>query len=72
MNTNVAKKHNDIKTIAFCCISTGEFRFPKDRPSKIAVETVSNWLKSNPNRFNRIIFNVFTEEDYKEYAKLFG
>lgn len=68
---NVAQKYNDIKIIALCCISTGEFRFPKDIASKIAVETVTNWLKSNPNKFDRIIFNVFTREDYNEYAKLF-
>jgi O-acetyl-ADP-ribose deacetylase (regulator of RNase III) len=66
-----ANEYEDIKTIAFCCISTGEFRFPKDNASQIAVETVCNWLLSNPNRFDRIIFNVFTREDYNEYAKLF-
>lgn len=68
---DIAKEYYDIKTIAFCCISTGEFRFPKDIASKIAVETVTNWLKSNPNKFDRIIFNVFTREDYNEHAKLF-
>lgn len=68
---NIAREHDDIKTIAFCCISTGEFRFPKDIASKIAVETVTNWLESNPNKFDRIIFNVFTEEDYNQYVKLF-
>lgn len=68
---NVAKEYGDIKTIAFCCISTGEFRFPKDIASKIAIETVTNWLKSNSNKFDRIIFNVFTMEDYNQYAKLF-
>lgn len=68
---NLAKEYDDIKTIAFCCISTGEFRFPKDIASKIAVETVTNWLQSNSNKFDRIIFNVFTREDYNEYAKLF-
>lgn len=67
-----AKEHSDIKTIAFCSVSTGEFRFPKDIASKIAVTTVYNWLTQNENRFERIIFNVFTSEDYNEYAKLFG
>jgi O-acetyl-ADP-ribose deacetylase (regulator of RNase III) len=68
---DVAKEHEDIKTIAFCCISTGEFRFPKDRAAQIAVEAVSIWLKANPDKFDRIIFNVFTKEDYNEYSKLF-
>lgn len=66
-----AKENDDIKTVAFCSISTGEFRFPKNIASRIAVETVCNWLKLNPVRFDRIIFNVFTREDYNEYAKLF-
>lgn len=68
---NKASEYSDIKTIAFCCISTGEFRFPKDKASQIAVESVCNWLRENPERFDRIIFNVFTGEDYNEYAKLF-
>ncbi|MDT8719315.1 protein-ADP-ribose hydrolase [Clostridium sp. 19966] len=67
-----AKKHEDIKTVAFCCISTGEFRFPKDEAAKIAVETVSRWLENNRDVLDRIIFNVFTVEDYDEYSKLFG
>lgn len=68
---NKASEYEDIRTIAFCCISTGEFRFPKDKACKIAVETICNWLEANSNKFDRIIFNVFTEEDYNEYAKLF-
>lgn len=67
---NKASQYEDIKTIAFCCISTGEFRFPKNIASQIALKTVCNWLKANPDRFHRIIFNVFTREDYNEYAKL--
>lgn len=66
-----AKEYSDIKTIAFCSISTGEFRFPKDIASKIAVTTVCKWLELNENRFDRIIFNAFTGEDYESYAKLF-
>ena len=68
---NNAVKFKDIKTIAFCCISTGEFMFPKDIAARIAVDTVCKWLASNENSFDRIIFNVFTGEDYHEYSKLF-
>lgn len=68
---NKANDYEDIKTIAFCCISTGEFRFPKATAARIAVETVCEWLGSNRNQFDRIIFNVFTQEDYDEYSKLF-
>jgi O-acetyl-ADP-ribose deacetylase (regulator of RNase III)/uncharacterized pyridoxamine 5'-phosphate oxidase family protein len=66
-----AKEYDDIKTVAFCSISTGEFRFPKDIASQIAVETVCKWIQVNKDRFDRIIFNVFTLEDYNEYSKLF-
>jgi O-acetyl-ADP-ribose deacetylase (regulator of RNase III) len=68
---NKAKEHKDIKSIAFCCISTGEYKFPKDLAAQIAVKTVCDWLEANNNSFEKIIFNVFTEEDYNEYAKLF-
>lgn len=66
-----ASEYDDIKTIAFCSISTGEFRFPKSVASRLAVYTVSNWLSCYPDKFDRIIFNVFSKEDYYEYAKLF-
>jgi O-acetyl-ADP-ribose deacetylase (regulator of RNase III) len=68
---DISNRYEDIKTLAFCSISTGEFRFPKDKASQIAVETVCKWLEVNKNSFDRIIFNVFTKEDYDQYAKLF-
>ena len=58
---------NNIKTIAFPCISTGEFRFPKDLASKIAIKTIRKFLSENYNKFNKIIFNVFSNEDYDIY-----
>lgn len=60
-------KENNIREIAFCSISTGEFRFPKDMASKIAIETVKDYLRKNSDSFYRIIFNVFTDEDYEIY-----
>ena len=66
-----AKKHEDIKTIAFCCISTGEFRFPKVLAAQIAVSTVCNWLTNSRHPLDRVIFNTFTREDYELYANLF-
>lgn len=66
-----ANEYSEIKTVAFCSISTGEFRFPKETASKIAVSTVCEFLELNKDRFDRVIFNVFTEEDYEIYAKLF-
>ena len=69
---NVASKYKDIKSVAFCSISTGEFRFPKDLAAQIAVRAVSEWQENSNGRFNRIIFNVFKEDDYEIYAGLFG
>lgn len=60
-------KENNIKEIAFPCISTGEFRFPKEEACQIAIKAVKEYLKENTNYFEKIVFNVFTEEDYRIY-----
>lgn len=62
-------KENNIKEIAFCSISTGEFRFPKMQASKIAIKAVNQYLDENTNTFEKIIFNVFSDEDYDIYLK---
>ena len=56
-----------IKSIAFCCISTGVFVFPQDKAAEIAVQTVREFLKTHDIE---VIFNVFTEKDYKIYSGL--
>ena len=58
-----------IKNIAFPCISTGEFRFPKVQASKIAISAVESFLKEYENYFDKIVFNVYGEEDYKIYER---
>lgn len=60
---------NNIKSIAFCCISTGEFHFPNDKAAEIAVKTVKKFLSKNKNI--EVIFNVFKECDEKIYRELF-
>lgn len=60
---------NGIRTIAFPCISTGEFRFPKDKASKLAILAVNNFLKGHRNSFDKVVFNVYGEEDYKIYER---
>ena len=60
---------NKLKTLAFCCISTGEFHFPNRRAAEIAVKTVNDY-KNNTGSQIKIIFNVFKEEDYDEYKRL--
>ena len=59
-----------IKSIAFCCISTGEFHFPNKLAAEIAVKTVDKYLSSS--KLERVIFNVFKEEDYNIYKKIFA
>ena len=61
---------NGLKSVAFCCISTGVFRFPNKKAAEIAVKTVSEWLRENPGKVERVIFNVFKDEDKAIYEKL--
>ena len=72
INSLELAKENNIKTIAFPCISTGEFRFPKDIASKTAIETIKEYLETNEKYFEKIIFNVFSDEDYKIYLSNLG
>ena len=64
-------KEKNIKTIAFPTISTGVFSFPKELASKIAVNTVREYVKENPNTFDKIVFDVYEEEDKAYYDRLF-
>ncbi|MCI8646645.1 MAG: hypothetical protein HFE76_07560 [Firmicutes bacterium] len=65
---NLAAEHG-LKTIAFCCISTGEFHFPPQRAAEIALETVIRFLKQD-TRLDKVIFNVFKNEDLGIYKQL--
>lgn len=58
---------NKIRSVAFCCISTGVFRFPNDEAAKIAVEEVTKYLCIHENDFDRVIFNVFKDVDKELY-----
>ena len=57
-----------LQTVAFCCISTGVFHFPRQRAAEIAVQTVSEYLRSSSIR--QVIFNVFLSEDELIYKQL--
>ena len=61
---------NGITSVAFCCISTGVFHFPNKRAAEIAVQTVTDWMKENPGDMERVVFNVFKDEDKKYYEEL--
>lgn len=62
---------NGAKSIAFCCISTGEFHFPNKRAAEIAVRTVLDVLETE-KRIEKVVFNVFKQEDYEIYKGLLG
>ena len=69
-NTLDMCKENGLKSVAFCCISTGVFHFPNKRAAEIAVSTVDSWLSQHPGAIERVIFNVFKDEDKKYYEEL--
>lgn len=60
-----------LKSIAFCCISTGVFNFPKGEAAEIAVGTVKSWQLRHPESELRVIFDVYTDEDAKVYNNIF-
>lgn len=62
---------NFLESIAFCCISTGEFNFPNERAAKIAVQTVGEYKRETKSKI-KVIFNVFKEYDHEIYKKLLG
>ena len=62
---------NGLESVAFCCISTGEFHFPNELAAQIAVETVKEFLKTQTS-VKKVIFNVFKDLDKAIYEKLLG
>lgn len=67
---NCLKKADEmhLDSLAFCCISTGVFRFPHEKAAVIAVDTVQKYLSSS--QLKQVIFNVFKDEDREIYEKL--
>lgn len=62
---------SQLKSLAFCCISTGEFHFPQQKAAEIAVNTVTRFLQ-NDTSIERVVFNVFKQTDYEIYRTLLG
>ena len=65
----LAKKYS-LRSIAFPSISTGAYRFPIERAAKIAYETVSVFLKDNPDIFDKVVFVLFSDSDLEVYESL--
>ena len=81
-------EENRLRSIAFCCISTGEFMFPAGEAAAIATDTVRSYLNRQSDRYSeigsyidgtepyrgieKVIFNVFKDSDRKLYEELLG
>jgi O-acetyl-ADP-ribose deacetylase (regulator of RNase III) len=65
---DLAAELPQIRSLAFCGISTGVFGFPPEPACDIALATVAAWLERNPQRFDRVIFTVFSEADWTLYS----
>ena len=65
---SVAAEHG-LKSVAFCCISTGEFHFPNEAAAEIAVQTVREFLQKETS-VREVIFNVFKDEDKAIYERI--
>jgi len=59
---------NHLESVAFCCISTGEFRFPNGLAAEIAVQTVKDYYSEHPETsIKQVVFNVFKDVDKRIY-----
>lgn len=65
----LASEHG-LRSIAFCCISTGVFRFPKEEAAQIAVHTVKEYLGAGRTSIERVVFDVYEESDLRIYKRL--
>lgn len=63
-------EENGVESVAFCCISTGVFRFPPNEAAKIAVSTVEDWKNRTKSKM-KIVFNVFSQKDEAIYNEVF-
>jgi O-acetyl-ADP-ribose deacetylase (regulator of RNase III) len=62
---------NRLESVAFCCISTGEFRFPNQLAAEIAVQTVEDYFNEHPETsIKQVVFNVFKDKDKLIYERL--
>ena len=61
-------EYKRLKSVAFCCISTGVFRFPKDEAARIAVSTVRETLRTS--NMDKVVFCVHGDENLRIYQKL--
>ena len=63
---------NGLHSVAFCCISTGVFRFPAAEAARVAVQAVAQWQAQHAAADIKVVFNVFKDHDYEFYRQLLG
>ncbi|XP_023216309.1 uncharacterized protein LOC111618913 [Centruroides sculpturatus] len=63
-------KENNLRSVAFPCISTGVYGYPNEKAAHVAIDVVRKWLNENANSIDRIIFCLFLKEDVKIYHRL--
>ena len=61
---------HSLRSVAFCCISTGEFHLPNQEAAEIAVTTVRTFLDRHTTSIEKVIFNVFKDLDKKIYCDI--
>ena len=72
-NIMACADEHDLESVAFCCISTGEFRFPNELAVEIAVRTVKDYFTLHPNcSVMTVVFNVFKDIDKEIYERVLG
>ncbi|NEA98977.1 macro domain-containing protein [Streptomyces sp. SID13726] len=69
---DLAAEVEDIRTLAFCAISTGVFGYPKEEAASVALRTVADWIAAHPGRFDRVVFTVSEDADERAYRNALG
>ncbi|MFM9588114.1 protein-ADP-ribose hydrolase [Streptomyces scabiei] len=69
---DLAAQVESVRTLAFCAVSTGVFGYPKEEAASVALRTVEEWIAAHPNRFDRVVFTVFTADDERAYRHALG
>lgn len=67
---DLAAEVDDIRTVAFCGISTGVFAFPADEAAVIALDEIARWVTAHPGRMQRIVIDCFREADAEHYREV--
>lgn len=60
----------NLRSVAFCCISTGVFGYPPEQAAQTALKAVAAWLSARPDALDLVVFNVFRPEDLDLYRAL--